>query len=64
MEIGNKYAYNKKVGVVFLNYRKMFETIDKKILIAKLEFYGFKGTVISWLQDDVNDRIQKLSIRM
>lgn len=40
-----------KVGVVFLDYRRAFETIDRKILIAKLEFLGLKGTVISWLQD-------------
>lgn len=52
-----------KIGVVFLDYRRAFETVDKKILIAKLEFLGFKGTVISWLQDYVNNRVQKVKYK-
>lgn len=54
---------DKKIGVVFLDYHRAFETIDKKVLIAKLEFYGFKRIVISWIQDYVNNRIQKVKYK-
>ena len=35
-------------GVVFLDLKKAFDTVEHDILIKKLEFYGIKNTTFRW----------------
>ena len=35
-------------GVVFLDLKNAFDTVDHDILIKKLEFYGSKNTALRW----------------
>ena len=28
--------------------KKVFDTVDHKIILKKLEFYGFEGRTLSW----------------
>ena len=35
-------------GVVFLDLKKAFDTVDHNILIKKLEFYGLKNNTLRW----------------
>ena len=35
-------------GVVFLDLKKAFDTVDHDILIKKLEFYGIKNNTLRW----------------
>ena len=35
-------------GVVFLDVKKAFDTVDHDILIKKLEFYGIKNNTLRW----------------
>lgn len=35
------------IGVTFLDLKKAFELVDRKILINKLQWYGIKGTVLN-----------------
>ena len=37
--------------VVLLDYKKAFDLIDHKLLIAKLLSYGIRSTVINWIID-------------
>lgn len=56
-----KIALNEKknVGVVFLDFRRAFETLDRHILLKKLNKYGFKGTVYGWFSEYLTSRTQQ-----
>lgn len=48
------------VVVVFLDLKRAFETIDRKILIDKLYAYGIRGNCLEWLRSYIEDRKQKV----
>ena len=45
-------------ALIFLDIKKAFDTVDHKILIDKLKFYGVDGTVILWVKNYLSDRKQ------
>lgn len=47
------------VGVVLLDFRRAFETINRKLLIRKLHKYGFEGNVLKWFSQYLETRTQK-----
>ncbi len=52
-----------KVGGVFLDVAKAFDTINHDILIRKLEYYGFRGATLMWFESYLKNRQQYVSIR-
>lgn len=48
------------IGVLFMDLKRAFETIDRKKLIRKMENYGIKGKVPRWFGTYINDREQQL----
>lgn len=53
---------NKYTVAVFLDLKRAFETIDRSILLKKLQLYGVRGDVLRWLRDYLTDRFQKVKI--
>lgn len=53
---------NKYIVAVFLDFKRAFETIDRTILLKKLEYYGICGTALKWLSDYLTNRKQKCKI--
>lgn len=47
------------VGVVFIDFKRAFETINRPRLLEKLKMYGLNGTVIKWFQSYLTERFQK-----
>ena len=47
-----------KVLGVFLDFSKAFDTVDHTILLKKLEYYGFRGVVLKWLSNYLQNRKQ------
>ncbi len=45
-------------GVLFLNLKKAFDTVDHQILIRKLELYGIKNSALAWFSSYLHGRTQ------
>ena len=45
-------------GVLFLDLKKAFDTVDRQILISKLELYGIKSTPLAWFTSCLQGRAQ------
>ncbi len=46
------------VLAVFVDFKRAFETIDRDVLLKKLERYGVKGVELKWFSDYLSDRHQ------
>lgn len=51
--------HKQMVGVLFLDFRRAFETIDRRLLLMKLGRYGFGPIVLQWFEDYFSDRKQR-----
>lgn len=38
----------KMIGVIFMDLKRAFETVNRERLIGKLDQYGIRGTVLNW----------------
>ena len=47
---------------VFLDFAKAFDTVNHKILLKKLEYYGIRGTVLKWFDSYLCNRPQCVNI--
>jgi hypothetical protein len=46
------------VGGIFCDIRKVFDVVNHKILMSKMEFYGIKGKAYQLLKSYLSDRYQ------
>ena len=49
-------------GVLFLDCQKAFDTIDRKILLAKLENIGIRENVLLWFESYLTGRMQRVEV--
>ena len=48
-------------GVVFIDLKKAFDTIDHDIMLLKLENYGIERSSLTWFKSYLTDRTKKMS---
>jgi hypothetical protein len=49
----------KMVGRLFCDLQKVFDCVNHKILLTKLEFYGLTGTILKLMKYYLEGRYQK-----
>lgn len=49
---------NKKIIAIFLDFKRAFETIDREILLDKLNKYGIRDTELKWFKSFLSNRKQ------
>ena len=47
---------------VFVDLEKAFDTVNHKILISKLKYYGFQENTLSWLTSYLSNRTHKVTL--
>ena len=61
--IKNTFENKESAFCIFLDFAKAFDTVNHKILIEKLNYYGIRGTPLKWftsyLNISTNQQIQK-----
>lgn len=53
---------SKMNGVVLVDFKKAFDSVDHKIILNKLNFYGTKDTSLMWFNSYLTNRQQQVSI--
>ena len=48
-------------GTVFFDLKKAFDVVDHKCLLHKLEHYGVRGNALTWFEDYITTRTQKVN---
>ena len=52
----------KKVGTIFMDLSKAFDTLNHNLLLAKLTAYGFSFNAIKFVQSYLSERFQRVNI--
>lgn len=52
--------FNNVILAVFLDFKRAFETIDRNLLLKKLEKIGIRDSALSWFKSYLTDRYQKV----
>ena len=61
-KIVDAYENREKSCCIFLDFAKVFDTVNHSILIQKLNYYGIRGETLNWLQSYLNNRQQCVQV--
>ena len=61
-DIFKMYDEEKAVDVVYLDFQKAFDKVPHKRLLAKIKAHGIDGKVLSWLENWLSERKQRVVI--
>ena len=50
------------IDTIYVDFMKAFDKVPHKKLITKLESYGLSNQIIKWVNNFLNERIQKVTV--
>lgn len=50
------------VDTIYLDYAKAFDKVDHKLLLAKVQLYGFPSKLVRWIESFLSNRYQKVVV--
>ena len=50
------------IDAIYLDYKKAFDTVSHRKLIAKLKYYGVTGQMLHWIVEFLSDRIMRVGV--
>ena len=59
---GSSLDRGRKVGVLFIDFRKAFDCVDHTILAEKLKAVGLAGDMWKWINGYLSNRMQGTSV--
>ena len=54
-DIGKKLDNSKQVDMIYLDFSKVFDSVDHAILYRKLYVHGLRGSILLWFKDYLTD---------
>ena len=61
LETSNNWCVNVDKGVIFIDLKKAFDTIDHEIILQKLAKYGVDQDALKWFMSYLTNRLQRLA---
>ena len=61
-EITSIIDEGKPVDIIYLDFRKAFDSVPHQRLLKKLKAYGIQGNIHRWIEDFLNARIQRVKV--
>ena len=52
----------RQTDVILLDFSKAFDSVPHERLLAKLDFYGIRGKMLSWIKAFLSNRTQNVSV--
>jgi len=53
---------NERFDIIYLDFKKAFDSVSHKALLYKLSMYGLSGPVLLWIEAFLTDRRQRVFI--
>ena len=60
--IGKALDKNIQSDLIYLDFAKVFDSVDHSILLAKLKAYGVSGPLFAWFTDYLTGRAQRVVV--
>ena len=60
--VRNTLDYQRLGCGIFMDFQKVFDTVNHRILLSKLEHYGIRGCSLEWFRSYLSDRKQYVSV--
>ena len=51
-----------EINCLYLDFMKAFDTVPRQRILHKLESYGIKGPILSWIRDFLSNRVQRVIV--
>ncbi len=48
-----------KVGIAYLDFTKAFDSVNQRLQLTKLKYYGITHSVINWVEYFADDALTK-----